>query len=891
MLHENYHSFIQQLTIERTKVGSIIASVLIPLTAILDYFSSVPNLSSFLLVRFSCAVITLSIFLFLYTKTGKKFAKPLGIILYLVVGLTIAILIRFMGGYETPYYAGLNLVFLGGAVLMPWTLSESSSVFLSIYSFYIIPILILDQIRDLSTFLINNLFLIETLLIALASCYFSSKMRFREFRGRFELEQARDKLKELDEAKNQFFSKVSHELRTPLANIMLPIQNILIERGTLLDPENKREKEAMLRNARRLLKRINEILDISKLEAGKMKVSANLGNINSMLHDILAASSIGAREMGIHIISMLDTQLPKIYADTNKLEKVFSNLISNALKFTERGGTVSIETKDKENHIEISVSDTGIGISEDELPYIFDRFKQVDGSSSRKYEGTGLGLTLVKELVELHHGSVDVTSEKGKGTTFTINLLKGKDHFKKEEIIKELMFETADGFQERRTGDRRRTDRRVDDRRQMSEVDRDTIDSLQVQLSELEQGFDYLEMTVKEDVQKEGGKKSILIVEDNKDLASNIARSLVNIYKVFIAYNGRQALEKLAKTTPDLIVSDVMMPEMDGFELCSKIKSDEQKKHIPVILLTAKATTEDKIQGLKHGADQYLSKPFNPNELRAVVDSLLVKNELEAQLNRSNLELRKTLKELEEAQVKLVHAARLESTGQLAAGIAHEIKNNIYCVRAGLGGIDKRLTLLLEGKLDIKSTYESLRNAIKINNQAIDSSLFIVNSLLDFSGKEKEGMAFCDINKGIENTLTIINPKIKDKVKIQKVYGSLPKVECRIEEINQVIMNIVLNAYESIEKIGAIRIETIQDVDRVRIHITDDGPGIPAENLDKIFVPFFSTKESNANTGLGLSICYNIIKNHQGDIDVYSTIGQGTEFVISLPTRQPKDKS
>jgi signal transduction histidine kinase len=303
--------------------------------------------------------------------------------------------------------------------------------------------------------------------------------------------------------------------------------------------------------------------------------------------------------------------------------------------------------------------------------------------------------------------------------------------------------------------------------------------------------------------------------------------------------------------------------------------------------LTAKATSNDKIEGLKHGADYYLAKPFNPNELRAVAESLLTKKELEAELSKSNLELTNTLRRLEETQVQLVHAARLESIGFLAAGVAHEIKNNIYCVRAGLTGINKRLSLLSEGKIDIEKTYESLRKALETNDQAIDSSISVINSLLAFSGKEKEGMALFDINTGIENTLAILLPRIKDKLTVEKSLGETQKVECRIGEFNQVIMNIILNAYQAIEEKGKIHIQTTQVEDNVLISIADDGPGIPEEYHDKIFLPFFSTKEKEINTGLGLSICYNIIKNHHGTIDVKSNLGRGTEFIISLPNFQP----
>jgi signal transduction histidine kinase len=796
-------------------------------------------------------------------------------------------MIMITGGYKSPYYAGLNLVILVVGLLPSWRMREIFICVGVVYFLYLFPILLFQEIQKVGIFLNNNYFLLFTSIIALATSYFTSRLRINEFMSKRELEAANEKLRQLDSLKTEFFARVSHELRTPLTNIALPIQNILTEQGDTLDPENVEEKKSMLRNTRRLLKRINEILDVAKLDAGRMKIRANLRDVNSILEDIVVASSIGAKEMGIDLVFQPDNQLSEIYVDTDKIEKVFSNLVSNAIKFTDHGGMVEVKTEEAEDDVEVRVSDTGVGIAEEHLPYIFDRFHQVDGSSSRKYEGTGLGLCLVKEFLELHHGSVEVTSELGRGTVFTVQLLKGKDHFAREEIEEEPQFKTSDGLVERRWGVRRKGERRRWDRRHMPEEDRETVDLLQVQLSDLEQGAGYSEEAGSGEAARGENDKSVLVVEDNKDLASNIARSLARSYDVFVAYNGQQALDRVQQKMPDVIVSDVMMPEMDGYELCEKIKTDERTQHIPIVLLTAKATVGDKIEGLKHGADQYLAKPFNPNELHAVVDSLLMKRELQAQLNKSNLELKKALHELEEAQVQLVHTARLESAGQLAAGIAHGIKNNIYCLRAGLDGINKRLTMVSEGKLDIKDTYKDLAKALETNNKAIEHSLFIVNSLLDFSRKDKEGRAFSDINKGIESTLTMALPMIEDKITVHKEYGEINEVECSIEEINQVIMNMIINAHQAMEQKGTVRIKTAQDEDTVIITIADDGPGIPQEHLDKIFTPFFSTKEGH-NFGLGLSICYNIIKAHHGNVDIKSTPGQGTEFTIALPNKQPR---
>ncbi|MGA1871130.1 MAG: ATP-binding protein [bacterium] len=672
-------------------------------------------------------------------------------------------------------------------------------------------------------------------------------------------------INKLERAKAQFFANVSHELRTPLTNIIVPIQKILEEEGNSLTPDNKEEKLVMLKNSFQLLKRINEILDISKLESNKMSIKVSLWDINIILEDLVASSVMTAQQIGIDLRFIPAPALPMIYVEREKIEKVFLNLISNALKFSHSGGVVEITTRDGDNYIEISVKDNGIGISPEALPHIFDRFHQVDGSSSRKYTGTGIGLSLVKEFLNLHNGAVKVHSELNKGTTFTVTLLKGNAHFNPEDIEETPEYKTSDIF-----GD-------------------------DLRFPDLMEGKEYSrKKKIKSDL-NDTKKKSILVVDDNKDLASNIAQCLEQEYEVFVEYDGKKALEKSFKQPLDLIISDVMMPEMDGYELCEKIKGDERTQHIPFILLTAKATIDDKICSLRHGADEYLTKPFKIKELRAVVESLVTNRELQAQLNKSNLELKKTLQELKQTEAEVIHAEKMKSLGEMLAGFAHEVNNPINYAKNCMYALKEKILdefNYSEGNPQPNSEkVKKITDLIAFVEEGLDRTINLVTSLNNFSKKDIISFQMTDIHEGINSTIGLLNNVINDMITLHTEFELDEEVECIPGYINQVILNIVRNASQAIEDKGDIWIKTYKENKNAIISIKDNGPGIPEEHLDKIFDPFFTTKDADIGTGLGLSICYKIIKDHHGDILVNNSVGQGAEFIIKFPLRQENIKT
>jgi DNA-binding response OmpR family regulator/nitrogen-specific signal transduction histidine kinase len=406
----------------------------------------------------------------------------------------------------------------------------------------------------------------------------------------------KEKVLELEQIKSRFFTSVTHEFRTPLTLILGPIEDLVL-RNSEKYFINRDIVRIIYRNASRLKQLINQLLDISKLETGQLKLLVSEGQVEEFVRRILHSFLSMAESKRITYAYDLPVTSTKVYFDRDKLEKILTNLISNAFKFTPEGGRINISMKNSRaqgesgiQFIEIEVSDTGRGIPEDQLDQIFQRFYQVSTSDKQKEAGTGIGLALTKELVELHRGKISVESEPGRGSSFTVKLPVSRDHFHEEEILSE----PAEELTAKETA--------------IPGIDPELPDEIDLKNSQ------------QEDV---ANAPIILIVEDNHDLTHYISQHLRESYRILTAENGKAGLGEAIDHIPDLIISDVMMPVMDGVEMCQKIKKDERTNHIPVIMLTARTEMDSKLEGLESGADDYIFKPFDIRELRARITNLI----------------------------------------------------------------------------------------------------------------------------------------------------------------------------------------------------------------------------------------------------------------------------
>ncbi|MCC6279718.1 MAG: response regulator [Saprospiraceae bacterium] len=385
-----------------------------------------------------------------------------------------------------------------------------------------------------------------------------------------------ERVKALEQMKTNFFSNITHEFRTPLTLILEPARRILAETA---EPNTRQNAQHVETNSRRLLGLVNQLLDMAKLENGSMGLDLRLGDLPELVRSIFQSFQPLAEQRSVQFSLELPDTIPPALFDQNKAELVISNLISNALKFTPVGGKVTVycnnTSTSEQSSAAISVTDTGIGIPPESLGKIFDRFYQVDATHTRPGEGTGIGLALTKELVELMHGNISVQSEPDKGTIFTFCL-----------PLQPGAVEPADPA-----------------RKNITKLDA---------LTTFHQATD-----ISED------RPTVLLVEDNAELRSFIKTCIGPNWQIEEASDGQEGVEKALEIVPDLVISDVMMPRKDGYAVCDDLKNNELTSHIPIILLTAKSTVDARIKGWQTGADDYLSKPFNSDELLARMENLL----------------------------------------------------------------------------------------------------------------------------------------------------------------------------------------------------------------------------------------------------------------------------
>ncbi|HZP06482.1 MAG TPA: PAS domain S-box protein [Terracidiphilus sp.] len=408
-----------------------------------------------------------------------------------------------------------------------------------------------------------------------------------------------ESLAELDRAKMLFFNNVSHELRTPLTLMLGPLEEMISNPEDHIGAEERKQLTVVHRSSLRLLKLVNTLLDFSRIEAGRVQAIYEPTDLAQLTSELASTFRSAIEKAGLFFEVNCPALPEQVYVDRDMWEKIVLNLLSNAFKFTFVGG-IRVELKPTETSVELSVSDTGTGIPEDELPRIFERFHRIENASGRTHEGTGIGLALVQELTKLHGGVVRVRSRLNQGSTFVISIPTGTAHLPADRL----------GAQRTLGSTATRMETYLDEARQWAAEDSSQPDRASI--------FD-ADSAPNHVPEEPAQRETVVVADDNADMRSYIARLLGSHYRVFAVRDGIEAVETARNIRPSLVLSDVMMPRLDGFGVLNAIRTDADLRAIPVILLSARAGEESRVEGLDAGADDYLVKPFTARELLARV--------------------------------------------------------------------------------------------------------------------------------------------------------------------------------------------------------------------------------------------------------------------------------
>ncbi|TRZ90599.1 response regulator [bacterium] len=822
----------------------------------LDYMIAPENHLIFLWLRVFVVFNQLAGVALLYSKFGSKIAAPLSIWEAYISSLALAIMTIFLGGFQSNYYVGIVFVLVITGLFLPWTVSVTVvNGLLALFSYLVVNVFFgppqsLKLIDAESPFF----FLIGSVYLAAAANYSKERTRRRDLRMRMQIEKANEELKELDNAKMRFFSNVSHELRSPLTLILGPLETLL--RGQQNQQDMRPLLQAMEGSARRLLRQVNTLLDFAKVDAGMLECKYEYDNIGRIIQGLATAARPHLINRKIDLVLEGLETTPDTTFDPDKVETMVANLLSNAIKFTPDGGRITIRTAEEGELIWFEVEDTGIGIPEDKLDAVFERFVQVDDKHNRRQEGTGLGLAMVKQLAKIHAGKVTVRSKFGQGTTFRVELPKGSDSKTSER---------------RRVVGRRQEDQISHARtvalittaaEEKSETQKETLlaDVLRSRFGDNRDIAERIRHTAPTDAQK------VLVVEDNPDLRLFIATNLADDYQVEMAKDGLDGLESARRWVPDLIVSDIMMPRMDGYELTRQVRKDPSLSHVPVILATAKSGGDAVAEGLEVGANDYLAKPFEIRELKARVSAQLRTRRLERNLSERE--------------------SRLAAIGQMTSAIVHDLKNPLSSI-IGFAELTKQDVLTGKGS---EMVTQDLEPVISEANRLSH----MIAEVLDFARGSSSNLNLMptELSVYLETVCLPMKQKLATmgiELILQHESGVDLLVNIDNDRMLRVLENLIQNAQEAIwsgdqNPISKhIWITTSSDKRSVSMRIADDGPGISPEMIPNLF-DAFTTGKKRTGTGLGLATVRNLVIAHGGEIAVEAKGAEGgAVFLLKLP--------
>ncbi|MCI0535458.1 MAG: ATP-binding protein [Verrucomicrobiales bacterium] len=865
--------------ISYSTIASILSMILMPGGTLMDRFLYLEKAPFFLKLRIGSSIIVGLVWLWFHL-TGKKHDRIFSVMWYAVPMGAISWMIYAAGDPRSPYYAGLNLVLLALGLLASWNYVQNLLSALLAIVLYLVACYFTATKGVFGSLFSNLFFLVSTAAIAVCGSYVAYQQRFREFtlryeldKNRQELERSNQKLLELGQVKDRFFANISHELRTPLTLLISPLEILLFQKGSLLTEEQKGLAQMMHANAMQLLKMINDLLDLVRLESGRMEVKREPIEITEFVKSLNSATRQLAQDKQLQLRMDVAPGLTSALADRDKLEKICLNLLFNAIKFTPAGGLVELTVQTQQDQLVMAVRDTGVGISANNLPFVFDRFWQADNSSKRKFKGVGIGLSLVKELTEIQGGKATVESEEGKGTTFTIRLpyvkadstLSLQDNGDRESQRSDRKSETGVQSEEWLTNLYRRAE--------LFSTLMPEATNGQASVPAAHAGGADNEM-----------KPTVVIADDEPGMVNFLRSQIQQRYRVVEAVDGREAVEKVSQHLPDVVLLDMNMPEKDGLQVCRELRENSGTQKIPIILLTARADEETKLAALSAGANDFLPKPFSVAELHVRLKNLIQSHDYQQKLHHQNQILAQTIEQLKQTETQLVQTAKMASLGRMSAGIIHEINNPLNFASTGL------YTLRGKGKSLPSDQQAEYAEIIRDIDDGLKRVRDIVTDLRTFTHPETSQVDEVDVSEAVASALRYLSNEWRGKVQMNVNLAKDQTVRANKNRLTQVLLNLLQNAIDAMKKktfaddVPTVCISGQVTPEKSVILIHDNGEGIEPQHLDKIFDPFFTTKDVGDGMGLGLSICYRLVREHGGQIRVRSERGKFTEFALEFPT-------
>jgi signal transduction histidine kinase len=842
------------------------AMVLFPLFGVIDYLTA-PKQWLWLLFSTRGFITFVTLIMFQVVKSSL-FARRSNLIsagFMVLASLGISVMTVVMGGLASPYYAGLSLMTVGCGLLFVWPMQVVIPTHVTIVASFLLPNLLLTHSAQPLTSLSNLFFLVSTAIIAGTGqvvAYASQREQVANqsiIEGtRKNLELANEELKKLDRFKSEFFANITHELKTPLTMVLTSLELLLEGELGHISESQRSTFQSMQRSGAKLLRLIGDLLDLSRIEESRVRLRIAEHDLASYVRDLVEEMRGLMQRKGITLTFETQSEPLLVWCDLERLERVFLNLLSNATKFTDSGGTVSISLKEQGEAVQVEVRDTGVGFPPELSERIFSRFFQTDMGKTRRYGGTGIGLSLAKDLVELHGGKIWAESAPGAGSLFHVRLLKDREHFSPDVLDRRGSAAAhPDG---KRTADRGIADWRFGAEAKFRFLEIDEVTEQRV---------------VERDPDELRRSHTVLVVEDTPDVIRMIRLSLHHDFRVMAAINGAQGLELAMKHHPSIIVTDLMMPVMDGIELTQRLRKDPQLRHIPIVMLTARNEVESRITGLQAGVDAYLGKPFSTKELVSTVRSLVRQQERTADL---------------------VLSQKMDSIETIAGGLAHEIGNPLNYVKNALQLVQKDTQQLMHAvkqeskhadlEVDLDALGKRTQKLFEVAEGGVRRIAATVDLMMRYSrnGFSRVHQAH-DVYGAALEALNVLLPSLGKPLEIVTSFAGEPFVDCVPEELNQVLSNLLQNAAEAAPAEGGrLEVKGWNEQGMLHLSVRDNGAGISPENVNQVFNAFFTTKEAGAGMGLGLTIAQRVARALGGSISVHSELRVGTVFTLRVPS-------